>query len=34
MLKEVGFTNIKIDSHFSERYNQGVISAEVTKPHG
>jgi len=34
MLKEVGFTNIQIETSFSEHYNQGVINAIVVKPNG
>lgn len=34
MLKSVGFTNIKIDTMFSTKYNQGVIKATAYKPNG
>ena len=34
MLLKVGFTKIKIETSFSEKYNQGVINASVQKPNG
>lgn len=32
LLKDVGFIDIKVVSSFSEKYNQGVLDAEATKP--